>query len=61
MLMLYAKPILFGFANCILPLQISRLNAVSYWFFLFGGLIVLSGFLTPGGAPTSAGSPTSPR
>jgi cytochrome c oxidase subunit 1 len=58
MLLLYATPILFGFANYILPLQIGspdvafpRLNAFSYWLFLFGGLTVLSGFLTSGGAP----------
>ncbi|MFB9739802.1 cytochrome c oxidase subunit I [Pseudonocardia sulfidoxydans] len=57
MLLLYATPILFGFANYILPLQIGspdvafpRLNAFSYWLFLFGGLIVMAGFLTPGGA-----------
>ncbi len=57
MLLLYATPILFGFANYIVPLQIGspdvafpRLNAFSYWLFLFGGLIVLSGFITPGGA-----------
>ncbi|MEU5690253.1 cytochrome c oxidase subunit I [Actinosynnema sp. NPDC020468] len=57
MLLLYATPIVFGFANFILPLQIGspdvafpRLNAFSYWLYLFGGLIVLSGFLTPGGA-----------
>lgn len=57
MLLLYATPILFGFANFILPLQIGspdvafpRLNAFSYWLYLFGGLIVMSGFLTPGGA-----------
>ncbi|MBP2372062.1 aa3-type cytochrome oxidase subunit I [Pseudonocardia parietis] len=57
MLLLYATPILFGFANYIVPLQIGapdvafpRLNAFSYWLFLFGGLIVLSGFVTPGGA-----------
>jgi cytochrome c oxidase subunit I len=57
MLLLYATPTLFGFANYILPLQIGapdvafpRLNALSFWLFLFGGLIVLSGFLTPGGA-----------
>jgi cytochrome c oxidase subunit I len=57
MLLLYATPILFGFANYIVPLQIGapdvafpRLNAFSYWLFLFGGLIVVSGFLTPGGA-----------
>jgi cytochrome c oxidase subunit 1 len=58
MLLLYATPIVFAFANLVLPLQIGspdvafpRLNAFSYWLFLFGGLIVLSGFVTPGGAP----------
>jgi cytochrome c oxidase subunit I len=57
MLLLFATPIVFGFANYIVPLQIGapdvafpRLNALSYWLFLFGGLIVLSGFITPGGA-----------
>ncbi len=57
MLLLYATPTLFGFANCVLPLQLGapdvafpRLNSLSYWLFLFGGLIVLAGFLTPGGA-----------
>ncbi|SFP28578.1 cytochrome c oxidase subunit 1 [Amycolatopsis arida] len=57
MLLLYATPILFGFANFVLPLQIGspdvafpRLNAFSYWLYLFGGLIVMAGFLTPGGA-----------
>ncbi|APU13303.1 MULTISPECIES: cytochrome c oxidase subunit I [Actinoalloteichus] len=57
MLLLFATPILFGFANFILPLQIGspdvafpRLNAFSYWLYLFGGLIVIGGFLTPGGA-----------
>jgi cytochrome c oxidase subunit 1 len=57
MLLLYATPIVFGFANFVLPLQIGspdvafpRLNALSYWLYLFGGIIVVSGFLTPGGA-----------
>ncbi|WP_142001664.1 cytochrome c oxidase subunit I [Amycolatopsis cihanbeyliensis] len=57
MLLLYATPNVFGFANFVLPLQIGspdvafpRLNAFSYWLFLFGGLTVLSGFVTPGGA-----------
>ncbi|MEV5541091.1 cytochrome c oxidase subunit I [Saccharopolyspora shandongensis] len=57
MLLLFATPIVFGFANVVLPLQIGapdvafpRLNALSFWLFLFGGLIVLSGFLLPGGA-----------
>jgi cytochrome c oxidase subunit 1 len=57
MLLLFATPLALGFANEVLPLQIGapdvafpRLNAFSYWLFLFGGLILLSGFLTPGGA-----------
>ena len=57
MLLLYATPIVFGFANYILPLQIGspdvafpRLNAFSYWLFLFGGIVTISGFVTPGGA-----------
>ncbi|HWD01329.1 MAG TPA: cytochrome c oxidase subunit I [Amycolatopsis sp.] len=58
MLLLYATPIIFGFANYILPLQIGapdvafpRLNAFSYWLYLFGAIIVVSAFITPGGAP----------
>jgi cytochrome c oxidase subunit 1 len=57
MLLLFATPLAFAFANLVLPLQIGspdvafpRLNALSYWLFLVGGLIVLSGFLTPNGA-----------
>ncbi|RCW46983.1 cytochrome c oxidase subunit 1 [Halopolyspora algeriensis] len=57
MLLLFATPIVFGFANVILPLQIGapdvafpRLNAFSYWLFLFGGLIVISAFIMPGGS-----------
>jgi len=57
MLLLFATPLFFGFANVIMPLQIGapdvafpRLNMFSYWLFLFGGLIALSGFLTSGGA-----------
>ncbi|MGW9480202.1 aa3-type cytochrome oxidase subunit I [Saccharomonospora azurea] len=57
MLLFYATPIVFGFANYILPLQIGspdvafpRLNAFSYWLYLFGGLTSMAGFITPGGA-----------
>jgi len=57
MLLLFATPLFVGFANCIMPLQIGspdvafpRLNMFSYWLFLFGGLITVSGFLVPGGA-----------
>ncbi len=49
----------------VLPLQIGapdvafpRLNAFSYWLFLFGGLIVIASFCTPAAPPTSAGTPT---
>jgi cytochrome c oxidase subunit I len=58
MLLLFATPILFAFANYIVPLQIGapdvafpRLNALAYWLYLLGGLLVVAGFLTPGGAP----------
>ena len=57
MLLLFATPILFAFANYIVPLQIGapdvsfpRLNALAYWLFLFGGSLATAGFLTPGGA-----------
>jgi cytochrome c oxidase subunit 1 len=57
MLLLFATPLVFAFANLVLPLQIGspdvafpRLNALSYWLFLFGGITVLSGFITPAGA-----------
>ncbi|WP_207124121.1 cbb3-type cytochrome c oxidase subunit I, partial [Actinocatenispora comari] len=43
MLLLFATPILFAFANYIVPLQIGapdvafpRLNAFAYWLYLFG-------------------------
>ncbi|MBX6767705.1 MAG: cytochrome c oxidase subunit I, partial [Actinomadura rubrobrunea] len=56
MLLLFATPLFAGFANAVMPLQIGapdvafpRLNIVSYWLFLFGGLIVLGAFLSPGG------------
>ncbi|MGH3501327.1 MAG: aa3-type cytochrome oxidase subunit I [Nocardioidaceae bacterium] len=57
MLLLFATPLFIGFANAVMPLQIGapdvafpRLNIFSFWLFLFGGIIVLSGFLVPGGA-----------
>src|SRR5919199_3504118 len=61
MLLLFATPLFAGFANAIMPLQIGspdvafpRLNMLSYWFFLFGGLVTVSGFLTSSG-PASFG------
>ena len=57
MLLFFATPIVFAFANLVLPLQIGspdvafpRLNAFSYWLYLFGALVAVGGFLTPGGA-----------
>jgi len=57
MMFLFAPPAAYGFANFIMPLQIGapdmsfpRLNAFSYWLYLFGGLTVMAGFLTPEGA-----------
>ena len=57
MLLLFATPLFIGFGNVIMPLQIGspdvafpRMNMFSYWLFLFGGLIVMSGFLTGNGA-----------
>ena len=66
MLLFYATPIVFGFANFIVPLQIGapdvafpRLNAFSYWLYLFGALIVDVRRSSPRAAPpTSAGPPT---
>jgi hypothetical protein len=65
MMLLFATPMFAGFANAVMPLQIGapdvafpRLNALSYWMYLFGGLMVVSGFLVPGGATAFGWSPT---
>ena len=57
MLLMYATPIVIGFANVVLPLQIGapdvafpRLNAFSFWLFVFGSTVAIAGFITPGGA-----------
>src|SRR5215218_2020077 len=57
MLLMFATPLFFAFGNLIMPIQIGspdvafpRLNALSFWLFFFGSLIVVSGFLTPSGA-----------
>jgi cytochrome c oxidase subunit 1 len=57
MLLMFATPLFAGFANVLMPLQIGapdvafpRLNALAYWFFSFGSLIAVGGFLTPQGA-----------
>ncbi len=58
MLLLFATPIVFAFANFVVPLQIGapdvsfpRLNAFAYWLYLFGGsLVARSASSRPGGA-----------
>jgi cytochrome c oxidase subunit 1 len=57
MLLFFATPIVFAFANYIVPLQIGapdvsfpRLNAFAYWLYALGGSVTLIGFVTPGGA-----------
>ncbi|GII60017.1 putative cytochrome c oxidase subunit 1-alpha [Sphaerisporangium krabiense] len=57
MLLMFATPLFAGFANELMPLQIGapdvafpRLNMVSYWLYLFGSTIAVSGFFTPDGA-----------
>src|SRR5215470_15374035 len=57
MLLFFATPIVFAFANLVMPLQIGspdvafpRLNAFSYWLYLFGALMATGAFVTPGGA-----------
>jgi cytochrome c oxidase subunit 1 len=57
MLFLFLGPFAFGLANYLVPLQVGardmafpRLNALSYWFYLFGGITMLTGFLTADGA-----------
>ncbi|HEX7347014.1 MAG TPA: cytochrome c oxidase subunit I [Candidatus Limnocylindrales bacterium] len=56
MMLLFGTPMTAAFANYLVPLQIGaadmvfpRLNALSFWLFLSGGLIVLSGYLAQSG------------
>ncbi len=57
MLLMFATPLFVGFANVVMPLQIGaadvafpRMNMLSYWLYLFGGIVAFAGFLSPGGA-----------
>ena len=59
MIFLVVMPTLVGFANYLVPLMIGardmafpRLNAMSYWLFPFGGLLLHFSFFT-GGAPNA--------
>ena len=60
MIFLFVVPILAGFANYLVPLMIGardvafpRLNALTYWLFLLGGLVILASFAADGGAAMS--------
>ena len=57
MLLMFGTPLFTGLANVLIPLQIGapdvafpRLNALAFWFFLFGSLVAIAGFITPQGA-----------
>jgi cytochrome c oxidase subunit I len=60
MIFLFIVPFWAGLANYLVPLMIGardmafpRLNALSYWLFLFGGLTMFMSFLASGGASKS--------
>jgi cytochrome c oxidase subunit I len=60
MIFLVIAPFALGLANYLIPLQIGapdmtfpRLNATSYWMFLFGGLVVFAGAATNEGAASA--------
>ena len=57
MIFLFVVPVLAGFANYIVPLQIGapdmafpRINALSFWFLPLGGILMFSGYLFGGAA-----------
>jgi len=61
MIFLFAAQVSTGLANYFVPLQIGaadvafpRLNAMSYWTYLFGSLIVISSFFVAGGPAAAA-------
>jgi cytochrome c oxidase subunit I len=58
MVFLVIVPILAGFGNYLVPLMIGardvafpRLNALSYWLFLLGGVVLYASWFSSGGAP----------
>src|SRR6266536_1954502 len=67
MIFLFVVPVLAGFANYIVPLQLGapdmafpRINALSFWLLPVAGIIMLAGFLVPGGAAAAGWTSYSP-
>jgi cytochrome c oxidase subunit I len=61
MIFLVVIPILAGFGNYLVPLMIGardmafpKLNALSYWLFLLGGIVLYASFLAKGGAASAS-------
>src|SRR5208337_254847 len=59
MVLWFLSPLGAAFANYFVPLQIGakdvafpRFNAFSYWMYVFGGIVALTGFFVPGGGET---------
>ena len=64
MIFLVAMPIMFGFANYLVPLMIGtrdmafpRLNAFGFWVFLFGGLLLFVSYFTAPGLYDAGSAP----
>lgn len=60
MIFWFLSPLAVAFFNYLVPLQIGakdlafpRLNALSYWFFLGGGMLAVASFFVPGGSASS--------
>jgi cytochrome c oxidase subunit 1 len=67
MLFLFIIPILAGFGNYLVPLMIGapdmafpRINALSFWLLPLAAILMLSGFLTDGGAAANGWTAYSP-
>ncbi len=63
MIFLYAGPVLSGFSNYLWPLLLGsrdmalpRLNALSYWIYLFAGIVLYSGFVVGFGPDAGGGT-----
>ena len=67
MVLWFLSPLGIAFANYFVPLQIgaadvafARLNATSYWMYVFSGITAFVSFFVPGGSPASGWTNYSP-